>query len=34
VGQRDEAKTAFAEFEKKALGETHGADNANRELTL
>lgn len=32
AGSRDAAKVAFAEFERKALAETHGADNANREL--
>ncbi|HJS58808.1 MAG TPA: tetratricopeptide repeat protein [Vicinamibacteria bacterium] len=32
AGSGDAAKVAFAEFETKALAETHDADNANREL--
>lgn len=32
AGQADEAKTAFDDFEAKALAESSGFDNANREL--
>ena len=33
AGKDDEAKKAFADFEKGALGESENVDNANRELT-
>jgi len=32
AGQREEAKSAFTEFERKSLLETNRADNSNREL--
>ena len=32
AGKADEAKTVFADFEKKAMAESDGFDNANREL--
>jgi len=32
AGQTDEARRAFAEFERKSLAETHLADNSNHEL--
>ena len=32
AGKSDEAKSVFAEFESKALAESKGTDNANREL--
>ncbi len=34
AGRGAEAEAVFAEFETKALRETHGADNANRELVF
>ncbi len=34
AGRRTEARAAFAEFERKALQETRGPDNANRELVF
>ncbi len=34
AGKLDEAKTVFTEFETKALEESEGADNANRELVF
>lgn len=34
AGKDEEAKIAFAEFESKALAESEGFDNANRELTF
>ncbi len=34
AGRRGEADARFAEFEREALRETHGADNANRELVF
>jgi len=34
AGRKEAAAKAFAEFEQKALAESEGADNANRELTL
>jgi tetratricopeptide (TPR) repeat protein len=32
AGRSEEARKAFAEFEQKSLGESHRADNSNREL--
>lgn len=34
AGKADEAREVFADFEKKALAESEGADNANRELVF
>ncbi len=34
AGKEEEAKLAFTEFESKALAESEGFDNANRELTF
>jgi tetratricopeptide (TPR) repeat protein len=34
AGRTQEAKSAFAEFEQKSLGETNRADNSNRELVF
>jgi len=34
AGRRSEAERAFDDFEKQALEETHGDDNANRELVF